>query len=330
MNKKYDVVGIGSPLLDFIIEVSDKRLDETGLAKGTMQLIDTNESARLFEMLEDDEVSVSPGGSSANTVAGASVLGSRAAFIGKVGDDTHGRTYIEKTTESGVVSLLTPHDILATGHAITFITPDGERTFATHLGAALGFQKSDIADEDIASSMFLHLEGYQLAGADSLTALLYAIDVAKKSGTRISIDLSDAGVIRGNLELVKKLLTESIDIVFVNELEAEALTGLSAEESVDVIAGLCDIAVVKVGGGGSYIKTRGETHAIPVYAVDAVNTNGAGDMYAGGVLYGLARGMSPERAGHIGSFAASRVVAQKEARLSNEAQGEVRDFIARY
>ncbi len=326
--KLYDVVGIGNPLLDFIVEVSDERLDEIGLTKGTMQLIDADESARLLGLLDGDTVMVAPGGSSANTVAGTSVLGGSTVFIGKVGDDAHGCTYVERTTESGVLSRLTPHLTLSTGHAITFITPDGERTFATHLGAALGFRDFDIDEIDIAQSQYLHLEGYQLAGPDSLKAVYRAIEIAKDFGTRVSIDLSDAGVISGNLDLIKKLLRESVDMVFVNEVEAEALTGKNAEDAVDVIAAMCDMAVVKVGGGGSYIKSNGVTHKVPVYATTVVNTNGAGDMYAGGVIYGLTHGRSPMDAGHIGSFAASRVVSQKEARLSKEGESAVRDFIA--
>ena len=327
MEKIYDVAGIGSALLDFIVEVPDELLRDAGLTKGTMTLIDKEESGRIFELISERDLLVSPGGSAANTLAGVSALGGKSVFMGKIGDDEHGDSYQQKNEAAGVVSILSRHSDIATGHAITLVTPDGERTFATHLGASLHFRKNDIRESDIAASKIIHFEGYQLDDPELRAAVIHAMDIAHASGTHVSIDLSDPGVITRNFELVMQLLREHVDMVFVNEGEAEALTGRSAEESVAIIAALCDMAVVKVGGDGSYLKKGSTLHRIAAFPVEVENTNGAGDMYAAGILYALTRDIPLEIAGKIASFAASRVVAQREARLGGSSAAEVREFI---
>ena len=160
--KRYDVIGIGSPLLDFIVEVDENVLAEMDLRKGEMHLVDEEKSKEIFKKLENYSVKTAPGGSSANTLAGVSVLGGSAVLMGKIGKDKQGDIYEQKTGEEGVNAKLSRHDSVLTGHAITFITPDAERTFATHLGAALHFRKEDVFEEDIKNSKILHIEGYQL------------------------------------------------------------------------------------------------------------------------------------------------------------------------
>ena len=321
--KKYDVAGIGSPLLDFIVEVDDNILAEMDLKKGEMHLIDEEKSKEILKKLERYESKTTAGGSAANTLAGVSVLGGSAVFLGKIGKDEHGNVYEQKTNEHGVNIRLSKHEEAATGHAITFITPDSERTFATHLGAALYFRKEDVFEEEIKASKILHMEGYQLEDPELKAAAVYAMKIAKEAGVKISIDLSDPALIGRNLEALRKIVGEYADIVFVNEKEAEAFTGKKEEEALHEIYDMCEIAVVKLGEKGSIIKADGMIYSIPAFKTKVVNTNGAGDMYAAGILYGIANGIDIEKAGKMASYAASKVVSQVGARLS---KGEIDKF----
>ncbi|OHD63039.1 MAG: hypothetical protein A2176_09480 [Spirochaetes bacterium RBG_13_51_14] len=312
---EYDVLGIGSALLDFIVPVSDADLDAFGLRKGGMLLIDEKRSREILASLEGRAMEIAPGGSSANTLAGISALGGRGIFLGAVGNDPHGDRYIRDTERSGVTTVIGRHDRM-TGHAITFITPDFERTFATHLGAALQLNRDDVREDFIKNSKIIHIEGYLFEPPGLVDACMRALELAKKSGVLVSIDLSDPSLIERIRPTFEKVARKYADIIFVNEDEARVFTGREREEALDRLSRYCDFAVVKLGQAGSLIKSGGVIHSIPAYRTDVVNTNGAGDMYAAGVLYGIAGGLSPERAGMIGSYVSSKVVSQAGARLS--------------
>jgi len=327
IQKKYDVVGIGSPLLDFIINVGDSVLERVDLVKGEMCLINKKRSVEILEALIESSVTTAPGGSSANTLAGVSALGGSAVFIGKIGQDNHGTIYEQKTGDDDVLSRMQTHETEATGHAITFITPDGERTFATHLGAAIHFRKADIIDEDIAQSKILHLEGYQLEDPELKEAVVHAMKIAKENFTKVSIDLSDPALVGRNLEPIRDLVKEYVDIVFVNEQEAEAFTGKKDEDALHDIYELCDIAVVKLGERGSLVKTDGQVYTIAGHNVEVKNTNGAGDMYAGAFLYAITHDIGYEKAGKIASFASAQVVSAELARLDSDLKGKVKHYI---
>jgi len=313
--KKFDVIGIGSPLLDFIFEVDDNILAEMNLKKGEMHLIDEKKSKEILKRLEKHEVKTAPGGSAANTLAGVSILGGSAVFLGKIGKDEHGDFYELKTNDHGVYSRLTKHELVATGHTITFITPDSERSFATHLGAALHFRKEDIIEEDIKNSKILHIEGYQLEDPELKEASLHAMKIAKNNGVKISIDLADPALIRRNLNQLKEIVKNYADIIFVNEKEAEAFTGKKEEEALHEICDMCEIAIVKLGEKGSLIKANGRVYKIPIHKVNVVNTTGAGDAYAAGILYSIANNIDIKRAGMIAAYISAEVVANTGARL---------------
>ncbi|MBR9691168.1 adenosine kinase [Candidatus Woesearchaeota archaeon] len=313
--KKYDVIGIGNVLLDFIVEVEDGILAEMDVEKGRFKLIEEEKSKEILKKLEKYEVKTAPGGSAANTLAGVSVFGGSAMLLGKIGNDKHGDIYEQKTNECGVNVRLSRHDSKITGHCITFITPDAERSFATHLGASLHFRKEDVFEEEIKASKILHVEGYQLEDPELRAATVYAMKVAKENNVKVSIDLSDPGLVDRNLKDLEMIVKEYADIVFVNEMEAEAFTGKKNEEALHAIYDMCEIAVVKLGKEGSLIKANDMIYRIPIYESKVVNTNGAGDMYAAGVLYGIANGWDMEKAGKVGSYAAGKVVSQVGARL---------------
>lgn len=312
----YDVIGIGSALLDLTYEVDYSVLEQLKLKKGTMQLIDEATSRTIREHLKGKELLISPGGSAANAMAGVANLGGKSAFIGKVGNDPEGDFYIAETEKEGVICKISRHGA-STGHAITFITPDLERTFATHLGAAIHLKPEDVPVEDIRKSRILHVEGYLLEG-EMKDAALFAMNVAKESNVKISIDLADPILIKRNLGEFKRIVRHFADIVFVNEEEARAFTAYDAVEALHVIYLITEIAVVKLGEEGSLIKANNKVHRIKPYKTQVANTNGAGDMYAAGLLFGISRKMPIEEAGKIASYASSLVVAQHGARLKHK------------
>ena len=318
--KEYDVIGLGNTLMDLLIEVEDDKLLELDLSKGKFHLLDGLNAEKLLEKIEKDELKMEivPGGSSANTVKGISFLGGKSILIGKVGNDNHGEVYIQEINKHGVTSRINKHSSI-TGHAVTFITPDAERTFSVHLGAAVQLSKEDVLEEDIQKSKVLHQEGYQVEGPTRET-ILHAIKLAKKHNTLVSIDLSDSGVIRRNKEFLKELVMHHSDIVFVNEVEAKEFTGLEEKDAVVELAKHADIAVVKLGVRGSLICKGKNIISVDSHPAETLDTTGAGDSYAAGFLYGFCNGWTLENSGKLGSLLASKVVEKKGVRFDFNAE----------
>jgi sugar/nucleoside kinase (ribokinase family) len=205
-----------------------------------------------------------------------------------------------------------------TGHAITFITPDSERTFATHLGAAIELSADEIDYSVIEKSSILHLEGY-LFEPENLREVCYrSMKSAKENGVLISIDLADPGLVGRIKDVFVDVAKNYADIIFVNEEEAAAFTGVRDKEALEVLSGYSSTVVVKLGAGGSLIKYDNKIVSIDVVKTEVVNTNGAGDMYAAGFLYGLTSGKSIEDSGKIASYSASLAVASSGARVEGK------------
>jgi sugar/nucleoside kinase (ribokinase family) len=330
MEKEYDIIGIGSPLLDIIIEVEEAVLLAHGLQKCEMHLVDSVQSKNILHGLTDYVKTYISGGSAANTVAGAALLGGKGFFIGVVGNDEHGSVYEAEMSKSGVGTGLLRHENEQTGCAITFVTPDGERTFATCLGAAKYLGKQHISETDIQKSKILHVEGYLLADEKTREAAVAAMDFAVKHGTLVSLDLSAAWLITNNIAVMRDIVEKYVNIVFVNEDEALAFTGKQEQEALQAICDLCDIAVVKLGARGSLVQADGQVYMIDPHTVEVINTNGAGDMYAAGFLYGIAKGHDVELAGKVGSHVAALVVASPGARMHATHHSKLQDILKIY
>lgn len=325
-NSGYDILGIGNPLLDIVINVTDEQLQALNLAKGSMTLISREESQAILAVLNGMGKEYSPGGSSANTMSGVNALGNKAAILGVIGSDEHGRLYSGYTENEGMISRLVQHESQATGHALILITPDGERTMGAHLGAAVTLETQHLSEEEISQAKILHIEAYQLEDPVIYQVLLKAFAVAKNNNTKISLDLSDASLIARNRSLFEKVIKEHIDIVFANEAEALEYTGKEPKEALHELAEHCTIAVVKLGAKGSLIKCEGQVHAIAPYKVEMINTNGAGDMYAAGILHGLINGLDMQTAGEIASHVSALVVASPGARLDRKHLDKIADY----
>jgi len=303
MQKTNDVIGLGNMMMDFLVEVDDDRLLEFDLKKGEMHLVDHEKAKLILSNINHTETA--PGGSAANTLRGVAFLGGKAILCGKVGNDPLGENLVQEIENHGVTTRISKHHH-TTGHSVSFITPDTERTMSTHLGAAIELSKEDILEEDIQNSKVLHLEGYQLEGPTK-EVVLYAIELAKKHGTLVSIDLADPGLIRRNKELLQSLIRK-VDIVFANEKEAKEFTGVEEVEAARELGKLVKIAIVKIGERGSLICSEGELVKVEGFPAKAVDTTGAGDTFAAGFLYGYCQGWSLAKAGKLGSLLAARIV----------------------
>lgn len=313
--KLYDVFGIGSALMDVLIHVDDADIEDLKLKKGNMHLVDDSHIDFIMSFLRHKKIKKQPGGSASNTVAGVVSLGGKAFFNGKVGKDNSGKEY-EKFTLNQNINCDLKKDDTATGNVISLITKDSERTFATHLGSALNFTKDDVNKEMLLKSKILHIEGYMLEN-DLKKACMRALKIAKKNNITVSIDLSDPSLIERNLKDFRKIVNKYADILFLNEEEAKVFTGIEDEKQALIkTSESVKLAIVKLGEKGSIMKIRNKILRFSANTPEKlVDTTGAGDMYAAGILYGIASNLSLEESGQIASFAAAKIVSQTGARL---------------
>lgn len=312
---KYDVFGLGHPLMDIIAFVDDDFLKKYNLNKGLFHLSDNETIKKILNELDDYVITA--GDSTANTLAGITNLGGKAIYYGSIGNDEHGNMFSKSLEKENIKNKLFTSEYL-TGIALCLITKDGERTFLVHLGAALKFNIEDISEEDIINSKIVHITGYQIDDMNMRVVTKYIVDLAKKHNKLVSFDMADPGVIKRNYEFILTFLKD-VNIVFANEEEAKAFT--SKEEPLDclnILSSHCDIAIVKIGKDGSYISHNGAIISIDGVEANTIDTTGAGDIYAAGILYGLTNNIDIERSGNLASFIAAKIVEQKGARFNEK------------
>ncbi len=303
------VVGVGNAIVDVIANVDDTFIAEHGLEKGAMSLIDTARAVELYDVLPSPtEVG---GGSAANTMVGIASFGGDAGYIGKVSKDALGETYRDDLRAAGV-----SYDMpLATGgeptaRSMIVVTPDAERTMNTFLGVSADLQEADIDLDLVASTDILYCEGYLYDAPPAKAAIRLAMTTAAAAGKKVSLTLSDGFCVDRHRDDFRALIADSVDIVFGNEDEILSLYETSDfDAAASAIAGDCDLVCLTRGAAGSLILADGKQIEIPAYPVEAVvDTTGAGDLYAAGVLYGLSTGRDLETAGKLGALAASEII----------------------
>ena len=324
------VLGMGNALVDILIRLEDDSfLAEHNLPKGSMQLVDAAFAQQLSVVTNNMKRTFASGGSAANTICGLAKLGVPTAFIGKTTDDENGAAFGSDMKAHGVDILLKKSITTSSGFCTAFISPDGERTFATYLGAALELNADDISDDLFNGCDILHIEGYLLQNHKLIRK---AIVSAKRLGLEVSLDLASYNVVVENREFLTELIEKYTDIVFANEEEVAALTGLDTEKSLEYLASKVKIAIVKVGSKGSWVMSGDKKERIDVYPTQLVDTTGAGDIYASGFLYGYVNGLDLQQCGKIGSFLASKIVAVVGPKFPEqqwvEIKGRVRQIIA--
>ena len=311
----FDVVGLGNAIVDVVVQTDDSTLDALGLTKGATTLIDSDRAAAIRPYMEGGiEMS---GGSAANTVAGLASLGGRGAFLGRVGNDELGRTFRDAITAIGVeYRSPPPAGGPETARCLVLVTPDAERTMLTFLGVSTAFGPDDVDPGLIENAAIVYLEGYLFDEERAKAAFVRAAELAHAAGRRVALSLSDPFCVERHRAAFRHLVHGHVDILFANEAEIVGLYEAGDfDEACRRAAADCPFAALTRGAAGSVIAADGEVvrvGAAPVGKV--VDTTGAGDLYAAGVLFGLTRGYEPDLCGRIGAIAAAEIVGHYGAR----------------
>jgi len=309
------ILGMGNALVDIMIRIEDEKLfSDFGLLKGGMRLVDGVFIQKLVKAISYLPAENAPGGSAANTINGLANLGMENGFIGKVGNDEFGR-FLEEDMLNNKIQPLLMKGTAPTGLAIALITPDSERTFAVNLGCAIELSPDEITPELFIGYDYFHIEGYLVQNHDLLRK---AVWLAKDAGVKVSLDLASFDVVEENLDFLKEIIVDYVDILFANEQEAQSFTGLEPELALHEISKNSEIAIVKIGEKGSLVKCNGEVNKIGVIQANSIDSTGAGDLYAAGFLYGLANNLPIEKCGRIGSLLAGRVIEVIGAKMNSE------------
>ena len=314
----YDVFGVGNAIVDIQLKVDEAFLNHIDVAKGMMTLVDAERQVEVLGALAGRATHRCSGGSACNTVVGVADLGGTAAYACKTATDDLGRFYIDDLRKVGV-DVPVGASAGATGTSVILITPDAQRTMLTHLGISSTLAPSDLPEDEIARATYLYVEGYLFPGDSTRAAALRAIEIAKAHGVKVALTISDPFVVGLQRELFWQLIQGPVDLLFANLEEARALTGEHDPiEAARRIHRHATSVALTLGPNGSILMHGEQVFPIEGVPTTAVDTTGAGDMYAAGVLYGLTHGLSWKQAGHLGSHAAARIVAQMGARLDRK------------
>jgi sugar/nucleoside kinase (ribokinase family) len=306
---RYDVVGIGNALVDVIAHADDAFLDEHGLVKGAMTLIDTDRAGELYLAL-GSAVEMS-GGSAANTMCGVASLGGRAAYIGKVSDDDLGAVFGHDLNAVGVSFRPgAPAEDTPTGRCIIVVTGDAQRTMNTYLGVSSLLCTDDLDEATIADGAVLYMEGYLFDRDDAKKAFRRAASVAHENGRKVSLTLSDSFCVDRHRDDFAALVHEDVDLLFGNEDELCSLYQVDdLTTAMATVRGECELAAITAGKDGSHVVTADEVVSVPAQDVSRVlDTTGAGDLYAAGFLYGYSRARPLAECARLGSIAAAEVI----------------------
>jgi len=309
------IFGIGNALVDIMTSLeSDSLLVTLNLPKGSMQIVNDKTIAKALEQTKGLKQSLASGGSAANTINGLANLGMETAFVGKVGNDELGNFFRSDMQKAGI----SPQLLLgkaSTGTALALVSPDSERTFAVNLGAAIEMTAEDITTSLFEGYNYFHIEGYLVQNHSLIEK---ALKVAKASGLKVSLDLASYNVVESNLDFLQRMVKEYVDIVFANEEEAKAFTQKLPEEALDMLAEIAEIAVVKIGAKGSLIKKGNDKYSVGVVKANAIDTTGAGDLYASGFLYGLSKNLPLDTCGRIGAVLSGKVIEVMGPKMDEE------------
>ncbi|MDR3261306.1 MAG: adenosine kinase [Tannerella sp.] len=299
------ILGIGNALMDVLLRLeSDEALVKMGMAKGAMDLVPEEQMFAIQQIqggLKRDEA---PGGSVCNTMRALAHLGAETGYIGKVGADRIGAFYEQSVREAGV----TPYIVHAggiSGCATVLISPDGERTMATYLGPAETLAATEISDETLRNYDCVYIEGYLISNEALFLPILQRVD---KLGLKVALDLSNFNIVNGFKDLLQEVIPRYVQILFSNESEAEAYTGVPSEDAVKKISEQVEVSVVTIGKKGALVGSDGRVIAVPALGGNPVDTTGAGDNFAAGFLYGKSVGATLEQSARMGSLLAGHVI----------------------
>lgn len=314
MTKKYQVLGVGNAIVDVIASVSDDFLSEHGDDKGAMNLVDQERSTKLYDAMPPAEEH--SGGSCGNTMAGFSALGGRGAYIGKVKDDQLGSIFAHDIKATGVDFLTAPSSgDTPTANCMILVTPDGERTMHTYLGACVNLTEDDIVESEVAAAEVIYFEGYLWDMEAAKKAILKAMNIAHAAGCKVAFTLSDGFCVGRFREEFLDLVENHVDILFANEDEIKSLYEVDEfDDALQHIRGHVDIAALTRSEKGCVVATPDEVHVIDAVSTKVIDTTGAGDLFAAGFLFGITNDFTLSQAGHIGGLCAAEIISHIGAR----------------
>lgn len=329
-NKTVDVYGVGNALVDILAFVEDSFVEQMELAKGSMTLVEGEKRGAILSGLEGKSLNKRSGGSAANSLIALAQSGGSSIFAGRVADDENGKLYINDLKETGVgYELPAVQDAdQPTGTSIILTTPDAERTMCTNLAISVLFNADDIKADQVERCKVCYVEGYLWAGPDTKAAAVKAIETAKASGTLVSMTFSDAFVVDLFKDYFQELVPESCDIIFCNSDEARKYVGNDdLQVCAEKLGKQVKLAFITDGANGAIVVDNGVISNVEGFEVNAIDTVGAGDAFAGGVLYGITHGLTAAQAAKWGNYLASEVVQVQGPRLEKNAIRPVEEIV---
>ena len=323
---KYDIYGIGAALVDTEIELSDEDLSNLNLDKGIMTLVDEDNQHKLVNALEGHLVASkkASGGSAANSIIAASYFGSRTYYSCKVADDENGSFYLNDLTEAGVAFGNHQRQQGITGKCLVMITPDAERTMATFLGISETLSLEEVNHEAIAQSRYVYIEGYLVTSETGKPAAIETRKAAQQHDVKVAVSLSDPAIVQHFKSGLDEIIGKKVDIIFCNKNEALHFIGTNElETAIEALKTVAHNFVVTCGANATLAFDGEQLFEIPCQPVKAIDTNGAGDMFAGAFLHAICNGEDFYTAGVFANHAAGRVVSQFGPRLKPKQHAEV-------
>ena len=326
MSKKYDVFGIGNAIVDMEFEVNDDFFKQNEIEKGFMTLVDEERQRLLMQAIQTVEVKQQSGGSAANSIIAVNQFGGRAFYSCKVANDPFGHFYLKDLQEAGVDTNLHPGHLQdgITGKCLVMITPDAERTMNTFLGVTANFSVKEIQEDALKDSQYLYIEGFLIPSESGKEAMLHAKKLAEENGVLTALTFSDPSMVKYFKDGLQEVVGSGVDLLFCNEEEAMLYTGKdSVAQAREELKKAARKFVITQGKNGALLYDGQNFIDVAPYPVKAVDSTGAGDMFAGAFLYAITHGYSFAEAGKLASLASSKVVAKYGPRLEGTTIKEI-------
>jgi len=317
---KYNVYAIGNALVDMEFAIDDEFLNKMNIDKGVMTLVDKDQQQALYEALAGHSGKMASGGSAANTIIAVSHFGGNAFYSCKVANDPAGDFYVQDLVAAGVdTNLHHEREAGVSGKCIVMITPDAERTMHTHLGISETVSTAELHEEAIKASDYVYLEGYLVTSPSGRAAAIKARQIAEQAGIKTALTFSDPNMVNFFKDGLAEMLGNGVDLLFCNREEALTWAGTDTiEAAAEALKSVAKSFAITLGSEGALLFDGNNTLKVPATAVQAVDSNGAGDMFAGAFLYGLTHGLGYQQAGQLATRAAAQLVTQFGPRLKPE------------
>ena len=324
---EFDVIGLGNPIIDVIINVDDTFLTELNLEKGSMNLVDVERQNQILRKSHNLIRKTALGGSCANTMAMIAQLGGKSAYGGKVGNDDFAQDYQNQLVDIGVTSFVA-HEDGPTGTSIILVSSDAERTMNTHLGMCQSYSKDDVNLDAIGQSKYLYVTGYLWDTPTQKEAVVVALDHAKAVGVKIAMSLSDSFCVERHKDDFQTLMSDYVDVLFCNEAEGAIMSGVvKPEDQLSLLSESVEHIIITLGKQGSLICCKNEVVRIGSFDVKAIDTTGAGDSFAAGYLYGMTHEYPLTDSGNLASYCAATIVSHIGPRYDGNFKKQVEEYL---